>query len=225
MRAPYEAVHSYLSRGDMPETTAVLDGDALHTLAERVATESGVPLDRDAVAVKYDCSVKAVAAFIFAIAAFCVVMILRDVWVNDAYPGNPHMLVPLAILFVVISVIASYAVLHSGFSDRWLIMEKNGARFRIRRFVRYRVEDFPYASIGEIAMDTYPTKRGEMFRLAVTRDAQVFELLRIYGGEAEEGVIPWTAGLLGAASGVPVTRRKFPSFSLVARKRRKKRME
>lgn len=220
MRGQNEAIRSYVSCSDAPESVTILDGEELRAFGEKAAAESGKPLGKGATVVKFDRCDRIVTPFISVVTLLAVGMIIWDLLHNEAYPDNPHWAIVPGILLVVVAGIGMYAILHAGFSDRWLLLDEAGARFRVRRFIRYRVETFPFASIKEIAVEIIPTRRGELARLAISRGAHQAELFRAHVEDAENGVIAWAAGLLGAATGLPVTRRKFPGIRELFRRRR-----
>lgn len=219
MRAPNDAVGSYLSRGDISESDTILGGEALSAFEDVVAAESGEPLGKNAAVVKFDCRNRVVVVLILAFAVFCGGMVCRELLYNDAYAGNRQALAWPAVLLVFIAGFAVYSILHAGFSDRWLILEEDRVRFRVRRFIRYRIESFPFASIKEIANETYPTRRGELARLVIALPARRAELFQGHVEAAENGHIAWTAGLLSAATGVPVTVRVTRNVHRTKRRR------
>lgn len=218
MREPSEAIRSYLSRDDLPESVTILDGEELQAFAEKASTESGEPLKRSATVVQFNLRNRIFAAFVLLVSVFGLGMICWYFRHNEAYARNSHTTVIPAVLVAVISGIAFYTILHAYFSNRWLILDEVGARFRVRRFIRYRMENFPFASIEEVAMEIFPTRRGELARLMVVLNANPVELFQGQVEEAENGIIAWTAGLLGAATGMPVTSRKFPSAREILRR-------
>ena len=216
MNESSEAVRYYLSRNVLPKVVTVVDGGKLRALGEKVFAESGEPLESGAAVVKLDRSVRGIAKFILAVSVFWLGMLgwylLRGG--VAVYIHNPSWIVTPCILVIVISTIAFFGILQTGFSDAWLILEKDRARLRVRRMFRYRVESFPFASIGEIAVETFPAspRHGYLSRLTVTLGARQIELLRGQVEDAENGGIALITGLLSAATGLPVNRRIHRRF-------------
>lgn len=206
---PNESVRSYLSRGNLPESVMIINWHESQVLGEKVSSENGEPPGRDALIIKFDRRTWFLVGLALAFFVLCAGMLGWDLEHNQAYAGGRPMTLPIVVL-AAISGITFYAILHAGFSYLWLIVEESGLRFRARRFIRYRTESLPFASIDEIAVEIYPrSKRRELARLVIVRGERRVELFRGQVAAAEDGFIAWTAGLLNAASGLPVTRRKY----------------
>ena len=209
MHLQNEALRSYLSHDDLPESVTILAGDELSALGAKMTAESGEPPGKNLTIVKFDQRSWGVVAIALLFFAFGAGLVCREFWFDEAYTDNQNMAGLLALLAAMLGIVF-YAVLHAGFSYRWLIVAESRVRFRARRFILYRVESFPFASLEEIAVEIYPTsRRNTLARLVLTQGGRRIELFQGHVDAAHHGFIAWTAELLSLATGLPVTKRKF----------------
>lgn len=219
MRKASEEVAAYLSRGGLPESVTLVEGDELRAFDGVVTRESREPLGSGATVVKFDRSCWPVALFFAAISVVGSALLAWDFLRSKAYGHNLQQVVIPSAMIAFILFIGLFVLLHAGFATRWLVVKETAARFRVRRFLRYRTEVLSFASIREVAIEIIPTRRSELAHLKLLLDGKQVEFLRGQAQDAKGGVIGWTAGLLGAATGLPVINRRFPHSVDVSRRR------